>query len=242
MHENTVERLNIMDPRYAAMMGAQFLSGYPDMSGAEFLSGDPFVSGYDMAGMADIAGAMDIAGDPVSALLGMGPDMSGFSLNPFHYLNKINPFHRGSIFRPTGGPSPAAAAAINAKLAQNGAAVVNHANSKARKTVSPVVATAVGGGLNAVITAQPQTLFRPERFVIPASIAPSFTIQDIKVGNVSQFPNTGDIPGEMFAQNSFDTGIRLDTVNPAINLSVAVTNITGGTLTFRAGFYGTLVQ
>ena len=230
-----------------AMMGAaQFLAGNP------FLAGSPY--GADMAGMAQIAGMQQIAGnpflsgpefvagnDPVSALLGMGPgpmDMSGSWYNPVSWFR-----HGGG--HPAAPAHPAVAmqqAAINAKLAQHGAAVVDQQNQYAIKTISPVTTTVIGAGLNATPASQPQALFRAERFVIPASLAPSFTVQDIKVGNVSQFPNTGDIPGEMFAQNSFDTGIRLRTVNPALNLSVAVTNITGGSLTFRAGFFGTLVQ
>lgn len=237
----------------AAIMGAaQFLAGNPSFvrGASPFVHGNPY-GGSDMAGMSEIAGfGSEIMGDPVSALLGM--DMSGFNPlsalahlpgNIYQAATHLNPFDSNFFLRshPAAAPNPQAAA-INAKIAAHGAAVVDHHNTKARKTVSPVTATVVGAGLNANITAQPQTLFRPERFVIPASIAPSFTIQDIKVGNVSQFPNAGDIPGELFAQNSFDTGIRLDTVNPAINLLVSCTNITGGSLTFRAGFYGTLVQ
>lgn len=237
--------------QYAAMCGmAQFVSGAP-----QFVSGNPFVQGNPfMAGMADIAGFGDeIAGDPVSALL--GADMMGF--NPlealfsapqalYHGLTKLNPFDSNFLLRSHHANNAAAMqkAAINHHIAQNGAAVVPRSNTKARETVSPLVATVVGAGLNAVIPSNPQTLFLPSSFVIPATIAPSFTVQDIKVGNVSQFPTTGDIPGEMFAQNAFNVGkgLRLDTVNPAINLSVSVTNISGGSLTFRGGFYGTLVQ
>lgn len=244
--------------QYAALCGAaQFLSG------PQFVSGGAYNRGYGMAGMADISGfGSEIAGgyggqDPVSALLGM--DMSvGF--NPlealfnapgqiahglYSGLTHLNPFDSNFLLRQhhaAAAGHPAVAAAIQQKMLQTGSAVVDRANTKARKTVSPLVATVVGGGLNANIPSSPQTLFLPETFVIPASIAPSFTVQDIKVGNVSQFPTTGDVPGEMFAQNAFNNGIRLDTVNPAINLSVAVTNITGGSLTFRGGFYGTLVQ
>lgn len=244
-----------MDPRlYAAMCGAM-------LQGNQFLSG----GGYDMAGMADIAGAPfeDIAGapqflagnDPVSALLGMGPgmDMSGF--NPLNFAGHafqtmVNPFSQEFFLRRAfgGGHHPAAPApnpmamAIRQKQIQQGAGVIPHPLSKSNKTYSPVTATVVGAGLGANISANPQQLFRPERFVIPASLAPSFTVQDIKVGNVSQFPNAGDIPGEVFAQNSFDDGIRFDTVNPAINLQVSCTNVTGGSLTFRGAFKGTMCQ
>lgn len=241
--------------QYAAICGAV-------LQGNQFLSGNP----YDMAGMADISGAPfeDISGaaflsgmDPVSALLGNGGyDMSGF--NPlaaafnlpnqlYHGLTRLNPFDSNFFLRSQHHPAAAPAvnpvqAAIRMKQLQQGAGVTPHPLSKSNKTYSPVTATVVGAGLGANISANPQQLFRPERFVIPASLAPSFTIQDIKVGNVSQFPNAGDIPGEVFAQNSFDDGIRFDTVNPAINLQVSCTNITGGSLTFRGAFKGTMCQ
>jgi hypothetical protein len=242
--------------QYAAMCGAAlmgspaFLSGgYGSMAGMADISGAPF---EEISGAAFLSGA-----DPVSALLGMGPgmDMSGF--NPLQFaanlpnqlyqgLTHLNPFDSNFFLRshPAAHPAvnPVVAQAIRAKQMQNGAGVTPHPLSKSNYTISPVTATVVGAGLNANISANPQQLFRPERFVIPASLAPSFTIQDIKVGNVSQFPNAGDIPGEMFAQNSFGKGMRLDTVNPAINLQVSCTNITGGSLTFRAGFEGTMCQ
>ena len=230
--------------QYAAICGA-------------VLQGNTFLSGNTMADFAgapfeDISGAAFLSGnDPVSALLGSGMDISGF--NPlsaianlpnelYHGLTKLNPFDSNFLLRSHPAAHPAVQAAIRQKQIANGAGVTPHPLTKSNKTYSPVTATVVGAGLSANISANPQQLFRPERFVIPASLAPSFTIQDIKVGNVSQFPNAGDIPGEVFAQNSFDDGVRFDTVNPAINLQVSCTNITGGSLTFRGAFKGTMCQ
>jgi hypothetical protein len=229
--------------QYAAICGA-VLSGNTFLSGSMAdISGAPFE---------DISGAAFLSGDPVSALLGTGFDVSGF--NPlsaiahlpgqiYNAATHLNPFDSNFFLRSHPAQAhPAVQAAIRQKQIQQGAGVTPHPLSKSNKTYSPVTATVVGAGLNANISANPQQLFRPERFVIPASLAPSFTIQDIKVGNVSQFPNAGDIPGEVFAQNSYDDGIRFDTVNPAINLQVSCTNITGGSLTFRGAFKGTMCQ
>lgn len=238
----------------AGMYGAgQFVSG--DMSGAgQFVSGAP--SYADLMGAvlrgAQIRGAgMSHGGmygaDPVSAMLGMadiagapGADMLGFSLNPLHYLNKLNPFHYMNFGG--GGHSTPGQQAIQQKQIAHGAGVVPRSNQKARRYVCPLPATVVAGGASATIQTQPQCLYRPERFIIAASLAPSFVVTDVKVGNVSQLPNTGDIPGELFAQNGVDCTIEFDTVNPAINLLVVVTNITGGSLTFRGAFIGTNVQ
>ena len=207
------------------------LLGLDDTSGAEVLSGGDDLMGAlsDIAGMSDIAGAEFLSGaDPVSALL--GDDMMGFSLNPLN------------LFRKKKAKQNLVRHAINQKLMKHGAAVVDRRNQKARRFPSPVTATIVAGGASATIAATPQTLFRPERLVVPASLAPSFVLTDLKVGNVSQFPNAGELPLEIFAQTGVDCTIELDTVNPALNLSVTVTNITGGALTFRAGFIGTSVQ
>ena len=248
---------------YPGMYGQQFLSGYPlpamaDIAGAAsnpFISGAEFVSGMDpvsaMLGLEDIAGCYD------PSMMGLGlpswlnpvnqVKFAAHQLNPFGsgLAAKLNPamwayhaMHRGG----GGGTNPQTAEAINAKLLANGAGVVPHAPTKARRYPCPLPATPVAGGASATITANPQALYRPERLIIAASIAPSFTVTDIKVGNVSQVPNTGEIPGEMFAQNGVDCTITLDTVNPALNLLVVVTNITGGTLTFRGAFIGTNVQ
>jgi len=230
--------------------------GMSDIAGAaEFLSGDSFVSGGDDALLGALvgllgAGSMDHrmlgAGDPVSALLGFGSDIAGNGADMLGMEDMMgawyNPVSWFKKKQQQQAKTNLVRHAINTKLQQSGAAVTTRQNTKARRYPCPLPATVVAGGASATITANPQTLYRPERFVIAASLAPSFVVTDIKVGNVSQLPNTGDIPGELFAQNGVDCAIQFDTVNPALNLLVVVTNITGGPLTFRGAFIGTNVQ
>lgn len=229
------------------LLGAEFLSG-DDMLGDDML-GNQLLSG--MGTMSDIAGDSFLSGaDPVSALLGLddiagGDDMLG-ALSMRQKLGigagVAGAAGLGALLLARRRKQAITKAAINQKLVRHGAAVVARQNQKARRYPCPLPATVVAGGASATITARPQALYRPERLVIAASIAPSFSVTDIKVGNVSQIPNTGEIPGEMFAQNGVDCTIQLDTVNPAIDLLVVVTNITGGNLTFRGAFIGTNVQ
>jgi hypothetical protein len=96
----------------------------------------------------------------------------------------------------------------------------------------------ITSGSPAVITTQPQTWFKPMRLVVPESIAPFFTVDNIIVGNKSQFPSPVSLPAEMFIPAAEAVVMDLDTVNPALNLTVAVTNISGVTQNFRAGFVG----
>lgn len=99
---------------------------------------------------------------------------------------------------------------------------------------------AAASGVN--VTTQPQTLFKPMRLLVPATIAPFFTLTDIKVGNVSQLPSASPIPCESFVQGGFGVGLSLKTVNPAINLTLVVNNISGAAADFRATFFGQSVQ
>jgi hypothetical protein len=89
------------------------------------------------------------------------------------------------------------------------------------------------------ITARPQsTAFKPERIVIPASVAPDFTIQDIKCGNVSQLAQSGDLAAEAFVQTVFGGEMDMATVQTSQDFVLAVTNISGAARTFRAVVYG----
>lgn len=94
------------------------------------------------------------------------------------------------------------------------------------------------GGAAALITVQPQTWFKPQRFVVPDSIAPFFTLNDILVGNLSQFPSPLPLPCEGFIPSAVAVVMDLATVNPALNLSIRVTNISGVAQNFRAMFVG----
>ncbi len=208
--------------------------------------------------MSDISGAEFVSGDdPVSALLGLSQDIAGLGwgdLNPLNIINPkgnsiLNPFHQlGMLARATGlmkkqqTQQAMTKQAINQKLVAHGAGVLDRAPTKARRYPCGLTPTVVAGGASATIRANPQQLYRPERFIVPGSIAPNFSLTDIKVGNVSQLPNNGEIPCEIFAQNGVDAYLELDTVNPAIDLLVVVTNLTGGNLTFRGAFIGTSVQ
>lgn len=97
---------------------------------------------------------------------------------------------------------------------------------------------AVAVATQATVTTQPQTWFKPMRLVVPESIAPFFTIDNIIVGNKSQFPSPVPLPGEGFIPSAEAVVMDLDTVNPALNLTIQATNISGVVQNFRAMFVG----
>ena len=73
---------------------------------------------------------------------------------------------------------------------------------------------------SAQITGRPQTLvFKIGRFVISnagtAGGAADWIVNDIKIGNRSQFVQSGDVPGDLFAVNAIDTFVRFEAAQTA---------------------------
>lgn len=131
-------------------------------------------------------------------------------------------------------------AAIAAKQAQAGTLLRSMNPSRARKQVLGMESSGtIAAAGTATITARPQTFaFKPERVFIPATIGPDFTIQDIKVGNVSQLVQSGNLPAEAFSQTSFGVEMDMDTVQTSQDFIIQCTNISGGARTFRALILG----
>ena len=99
-------------------------------------------------------------------------------------------------------------------------------------------------GQSAQITARPQRVaFRPERVFISASGtaggAADWIINDIKIGNRSQFSQSGDVPGDMFANNAIDSFISFETAQTAMDVVLVVTYV--GTNSSGAAFYGAVI-
>lgn len=133
--------------------------------------------------------------------------------------------------------SMAQAAAM--KMANAGVVVKSSEPTKARKLYLPLGTTSVAAAASANITARPQSIaFKPTRLVIPATIAPDFTIDNILVGVKPQNVQTGSAPAEAFVANAVDTELDCDTVQTSQDLVTAVTNISGATRNFRGVYFG----
>ncbi len=75
---------------------------------------------------------------------------------------------------------------------------------------------------SAQITSRPQNYaFRPERCII--SQADQWVINDIKVGNMSQFSQSGDVPGEMFGATTIDGFVKFTTCQTAMDFVIVTT-------------------
>jgi hypothetical protein len=94
---------------------------------------------------------------------------------------------------------------------------------------------------SAQITSRPQNVaFRPERIIIGGRPG-DWIVNDIKVGNRSQFSQSGDVPGEMFAATTIDAYVSMETVQTAMDFVMLVTFIgdTEGGSQFVCGVLGT---
>jgi hypothetical protein len=104
-------------------------------------------------------------------------------------------------------------------------AMVDYAGpSRADRVVLPMSSgTNILPNTSAQITARPQNVaFRPERLIIGGTPA-DWIVNDIKVGNRSQFSQSGDVPGEMFAATTIDSFVSFETVQTAMDFVVLVT-------------------
>lgn len=190
----------------------------------------------DILGMSDILGLDDLSGEDAAAILGElleGEDLSGDDLSGDDAAAIL-----GAALRGKGKGKAMLQKAIMAR--KLGSAQVMAARKPSSSGVQPIgfFQAAIAAGTQAIITTQPQTWFKPMRLVVPGSIAPFFTIDNLIIGNKSQFPSPVPLPAETFIPEAQAVVMELDTVNPALNLTVVCTNISGVPQNFRATFVG----
>lgn len=100
----------------------------------------------------------------------------------------------------------------------------------------------IGAGLTQLVSTTLQKKFRANRFILDSGVAGGYVVNDIRVGVSPQLAATGSLPGRMFTETAVGIGLHADTGDPGIQMSVSVTNITGGALPFVAGFQGIAVE
>ena len=125
---------------------------------------------------------------------------------------------------------------ISAALIASGCQEFSNATSK--EYALGLGFTAVAANSSANINVQPQVVFRPERLVIPASIAEDFLITDIKVGKNSQLVSTGALPAAAFTVRSESTRMMMDTAQISMFVTVSVTNISKEPKNFQGVIFG----
>lgn len=114
---------------------------------------------------------------------------------------------------------------------------------KGRELPLPLSTTvAVAANTNGVqVTAQPQTLFRPERWII-SDPTPSFTVSDLRIGKNSVFVAPGTIPTAAFGPNAFGARLRMDTAQISMIITAVVNNITAAAAQFVSVLMGASIE
>lgn len=99
-------------------------------------------------------------------------------------------------------------------------------------------ATLIVTTAQATLTIRPQAVFRPYRLVVSQNIMADFTVDDVRVGVVSQFVNAGSLPADMFGPTAAQVELKGDTCNAGFDITLLVTNQSGASRRFRAGLIG----
>ena len=119
---------------------------------------------------------------------------------------------------------PDATPAGNAIAYGSAIGVSDRPPQKARLYPIGFVQLAVAASGTVTVTSRPQILFRPQRFVVPASLAANFVITDLRVGKDSQFAQATELPAEIFSQLAVGVMMTLDTAQISNDLAVTTRN------------------
>jgi hypothetical protein len=94
----------------------------------------------------------------------------------------------------------------------------------------------------------PSTAFRVERFIIEDGNteggSADWIVNDLRIANRSQFAQSGDIPGDLFATNAIDTFVKFDSwpADATIEIDVTYIGLREDGALFRARLEGTVVR
>jgi hypothetical protein len=96
----------------------------------------------------------------------------------------------------------------------------------------------IAAGATAVITVQPQSIFKPYRLTVDPVIAAFFLIQNLQVGTVPLFDAPGAVPASNFPPNLQQGNLKKVTATPGIALTMSVTNRDGVAHPFFSTMFG----
>lgn len=132
--------------------------------------------------------------------------------------------------------------AIMQRKFANAKVVVKKPPQKARVQSVGFNSRGVAPGDTIDVPARPQVRFRGTRLSIPSSIAPSFLIEDLKIGRSSQFVAAGAQSAETFKDTATADNISTDTADPGMDIILTVTNTSGTAQDFHATLFGDAVE
>lgn len=223
-------------------------------------------SNFGLSGYGELVGAMDEL-DALDAIAGaeisVGADDLFGELSGISGYGEIVGQDLASLMAAAGaeGGAPIAKLAQAAKLAKvkklanamglareidpRAVAVVNREEDRRREYALGFTAPApIPVGASSQAVALPQVRFRPERVVIPSTIAPSVTLDSITVGKDTQQVAAGAIPAEVFTEVGVGVRLNMKTAIVGMQIVLSFTNIDAlaRDILFRAAIIGTAVE
>jgi len=88
----------------------------------------------------------------------------------------------------------------------------------------PIPETVLTAGQTVDIPAYPQRGFKPHRLVVPSTISPLFKINDIKVGQETQYVSSGTIYAECFSEVAVAVTLKGTRASLGNNIILNATN------------------
>jgi hypothetical protein len=103
---------------------------------------------------------------------------------------------------------------------------------------------AVGAGATVSIPVVIQNqAFRLEELIVPNAVAVDFTIEDLKVGNSTQFASSGSVPAAAFSELcARQINLKCATAQSGLSIILTVKNTNAAAKDFRAAGIGTALE
>lgn len=114
--------------------------------------------------------------------------------------------------------------------------------NQARQYSLNFVADGVPAGATVDIQANPQSLFKGQRLVVPSNLGIFFELNDIVVANRSQLVSPGAASCVIYAEDAVNVLQEFDTAQPGVLITLRVTNTDVDDQNFRATIFGAVVQ
>lgn len=187
-------------------------------------------------GMDYVGGLSDIVGDDVGdAEMGADDGVSGYDM-----VGEGEVGRRRQRMPQRRGPArlPAALAARVPGLPE-GARVVDDVPQIGRRQIAPIPQTTVPANGSVTVEFRPQRPIRVERLVIDGTSLTGIFLDDFLIGAEPQFVNSGSVPASTFAPTAFGVGLRGNTAQPGISVSLRFSNTTGQQQTIGGALLGT---
>lgn len=131
-------------------------------------------------------------------------------------------------------------------LDDGGPQVINQTGGPLRDFPLGFFSAAVGKSTSVAVKEKPQVIFRGSRLVLPSTIEQvpvpnAFRLQDLKVGQRSQFVSATRVPAVVFSEQGVGVALSLDTCSTGQDVTLQVLNTdAAATHDFEAALIGTV--